>query len=247
MSQLTLELLERKPAIPRRKLRQQLFGKVADRLVAAYGVPTLGNFDDPVKEILYIVLSAKTTDSQYRRAHALLMERYPTLAALSEAPVADIVTCIVGGGLANKKASQVKQIATRLVADLGDNPASVLRRMNAREAFDYLTGLSGLGPKSALCVMMCSLNFDVFPVDVNVSRIANRIGAVRPGLKHYDYTQILPAVVPVGRSKELHVGLVVHGRTICLPRKPRCDRCILSDLCNYGKRRLRSKNNGRSS
>lgn len=245
MSDLTLELLKRIPAIPKRRRWQARFSEIADRLVAAYGVPTLGNLEDPVQEIFYIVLSAKTTDSQYRRTHALLVQRFPSLSALASAPIAEIVKCIVGGGLANKKASQVKRIAAKLAADFGDDPATGLGRMSAADAFCYLTGLPGLGPKSALCVMMCSLNFDVFPVDVNVSRIANRIGVVRPELKHYDYTQTLPAVVPVGRSKELHVGLVVHGRTVCLPRKPRCDRCILSDLCNYGKRRLRGKSDGR--
>lgn len=247
MSELTLELLRRKPAIPRRRMWRERFTEIADRLVSAYGVPTLGNLDDPVQEIFYIVLSAKTTDSQYRRTHALLMESFSSLTALASAPIVEVVRCIVGGGLSNKKASQVKRIAARLTADLGANPATGLRQMSAREVFDYLTGLPGIGPKSALCVMMCSLNFDVFPVDANVSRIATRIGVVRGGLKHYDYTQVLPAAVPTGRGKELHVGLVVHGRTVCLPRKPLCASCFLSDLCNFGKRRLRGKHHGRRS
>ncbi|MBY0523926.1 MAG: hypothetical protein K2R98_11040 [Gemmataceae bacterium] len=245
MSDLTLRLLNRKPAISRRRVWQVRFGEIADRLVAAYGVPLLGNLDDPTQEIFYIVLSAKTTDSQYRRTYALLTAEFQSLSALADARVAKIVRCIVGGGLANKKARQVKLIASRLKAELGDDPTTGLRRMSAEDAFDFLTGLPGLGPKSALCVMMCSLNFDVFPVDVNVSRIAQRIGVVPRGLKHYDYTQTLPAVVPLGRSKELHVGLVVHGRTICLPRKPMCERCFLNDLCNFGKRRLRGKGDGR--
>lgn len=246
MSDLTLELLRRKPAISRHRMWRERFREIANRLVEAYGVPSLGNLDDPMQEIFYIVLSAKTTDSQYRRTHALLAAKFSCLTALARAPVAAIVRCIAGGGLANKKAGQIKRIAARLTADLGNDPAASLRQMNAKEAFGYLTGLPGVGSKSALCVMMCSLNFDVFPVDANVSRIAQRIGVVRGGLKHYEYTRILPAVVPAGRSKELHVGLVVHGRTVCLPRKPRCERCFLNDLCNFGKRRLRSKSDGRS-
>lgn len=247
MSELTLRLLNRTPAIKRRSHWRKRFEEIVNRLVARYGVPSLGNLKDPVREVFYIVLSAKTTDSQYRRTHALLMGRFPSLKELAVARVSEIVKCIVGGGLANKRAKQVKTIAQRLTIDLGDQPSKALRRMSAAEAFGYLTGLPGLGPKSALCVMMCSLNFDVFPVDVNVSRIAHRIGAIRPGLKHYNYTQSLPAVVPVGRSKELHVGLVVHGRTVCLPRNPRCDSCILSDLCSYARRQLRGKANVRPS
>jgi endonuclease III len=107
--------------------------------------------------------------------------------------------------------------------------------MTAQEVYSYLTALPGVGPKSALCVMMCSLNFDVFPVDVNVSRIAVRMGA--SARQHYHYQALIPPLVPEGRSKRLHVGLVVHGRTVCFPRTPRCDGCLIRDLCKYGRRR----------
>ena len=244
MSQLTLELLGSKPTLRRRSVWQARYAAIADRLVAAYGTPSLGNFEDPVREIFYIVLSAKTTDAQYRRTHQRLLERFPTLADLAGAQTSAIARCISRGGLANKKAGQLKRIADCLTADFGVDPDGSLRSLPAREAFDYLVRLPGLGPKSALCVLMCSLNFDVFPVDVNVSRIACRVGMVAAGLKHYDYTRILPAAVPEGRSKELHVGLVVHGRTVCLPRRPRCEHCSIRDLCAYGKRSGRRRNDG---
>jgi endonuclease III len=241
MSDLTLGLLGRKPRLPHRKKWLEKFRVIADRLFAAHGLPTLGNYDDPVQEIFYIVLSAKTADVQYRRTHGLLTEKFSDLTSLANAPVKKIVRCIAGGGLANKKAGQVKRIASVLTADFGENLSNKMRQMSAQEAFKYLTELPGLGPKSALCVMMYSLDFDVFPVDANVSRIAHRLGVVRTGLKHYEYTQLLPAAVPPGHSKVLHIGLVVHGRTVCLPRNPRCKDCIIADLCKYGKSRLRGQ------
>lgn len=75
----------------------QRFNIIADRLVKVYGVPSLGNFADPVEEVFYIVLSARTTDAQYRRTHAALRKKFRSLQALAAAPVDEIVPCIVGG------------------------------------------------------------------------------------------------------------------------------------------------------
>jgi len=207
-------------------------------LVAVYGTPALGNFRDPVAEIFYIVLSARTTDAQYRQTHRELRDQFPRLADLAAAPLDEILSCIRRGGLANKRAGQVRRIAQRILADLGSRPKARLKAMPAAEVYRFLTGLPGMGPKSALCVMMYSLNFDVFPVDVNVRRVARRLGAIPSGLKHYRAQQRLPSLVPDGRSKELHIGLVVLGRTVCLPRTPHCDRCPINDLCRVGRARL---------
>lgn len=234
MSSLTVELMGGKRRRPRAAGRwQSRFGKIADRLVAAHGTPSLGNFEDPVKEIFYILLSAKTADAQYRRTFAALTEQFPTLRDVAEADAAKIKKSIFEGGFATAKADRLKRIATSLLT-LGDDPAAALRRMTPTEVYSFLTNLPGVGPKSALCVMMCSLNCDVFPVDVNVSRIAVRIGAAQPGKRHWHYQGHLPPLVPNGRSKELHVAMVVHGRTVCLPARPKCESCQIKDLCDYG-------------
>ena len=236
MSLLTVQLVPASKIPARRTHWLQVFAIVADRLVAEYGVPSLGNLRDPVQEIFYITLSARTTDSQYRKTYRALRSKFPTLTDLATASVEDILSCIAGGGLGKKRAAQVRGIATELMTRFGSAPSQRLRTMSAREVFGVLSGLPGMGPKSALCVMMYSLNHDTFPVDINVQRIASRLGALSPRLKHRQAQQRLPALVPEGRSKELHIGLVVHGRSVCLPRKPRCERCILADLCKYGMR-----------
>ena len=115
-----------------------MFAAVADALVAAYGVPRLGNFRDPAREIFYILLSAKTADRQYRRTHQALRDRFPTLIELAAADEADILGCIVAGGLANKRAGQVKRTAAAL-ATLGASAGRQLRVMTPAEQFRFLT------------------------------------------------------------------------------------------------------------
>ncbi len=238
MSLLTVQLVPSSKIPSRRTYWLKFFSIVTDRLVDENGVPSLGNFRDPIQEIFYIALSARTTDSQYRKTHRTLRYKFPTLTDLASASDEDILSCIRDGGLGKKRAAQVRGIAVELLKRFGENPSRHLRRLSAREVFDVLTGLPGMGPKSALCVMMYSLNYDTFPVDTNVQRVACRLGALAPRLKHWQAQQRLPALIPEGRSKELHIGLVVHGRSVCLPRKPRCRDCILVDLCKYGKRRV---------
>jgi len=240
MSALTVALLNRKP--PRNVRRwQKTLAEVAGILVPMYGAPNLGNYRDPVREIYYILLSAKTTEGLYRAAYRRLWRRFPTLGEIAGATVAQIQSCIEGAGLGAKRALQAKQIAQQLLADFGPCPQRDLRRMPLAEAYQYLVGLPGVGPKSALCVLMYCFDADVFPVDANVHRILCRMGAIRPGSKHYQAQERIPAYVPDGLSKALHVVLVVHGRVLCRPTAPRCMTCPIGHLCKTG-RRARKRN-----
>ena len=206
---------------------------VKDRLVERYGTPSLGNFRSPVKEIFYIVLSSRTTEPLYKAAFKSLMQQFPSLDSIAAARIADLHQCIATAGLGAKRARQVKLIASRLLEDHGRQPAAKLRRLSAADAYSYLMSLPGVGPKSALCVMMYSLDFDVFPVDVHARRVLSRVGLIPIGSKHYRAQESLPGFVPPNCSKELHVALVVHGRRVCTPRMPKCNSCCIREFCAF--------------
>ena len=211
-----------------------------ERLVASYGTPTLGNFRNPVKEIFYILLSARTTENLYQKAHSSLFKRFPTTAKLANANASDVEQCVAVAGFGAKRAAHAIQIAKQLLSELGARPDVRLRHLSPDQAFTYLTHLSGVGPKSALCVMMCSLDHDVFPVDINVQRVFERLGILKKNLPHYRAQQLAPRFVPDGVSKRLHVGLVEHGRQVCVPRTPKCGSCMLLDMCRFGQKWQRS-------
>ncbi len=196
-------------------------------------LPDLGNFADPVDEIFYIVLSAKTTEKLYVEAFRRLKMRFPSLPILAGALLSSIRKCVGSAGFGNKRARQVKAIARRLLSDLHPDPAGQLRAMDDAELFEYLTSLPGVGPKSAFCVMVMSLGRDVFPVDVNVHRMARRLGAIPSGLKHFEAQKQLPPLIPRGMGKELHIAMVIHGRKICLPRNPNCGLCVVRRFCEF--------------
>jgi endonuclease III len=241
MSLLTAQLLNKSTS--RRSVWLDRFIEVANRLVDSHGIQRLGNYRNPIREIIYILLSAKTTDSQYRTTYRMLLNQFPTLSTLAKARVKQIQSCIESGGLANKRASQIKRTAAALLEIGGDNPNKRLRKMSERELFAFLTNLPGMGPKSAFCVMMYSFDIDVFPVDVNVQRIAERMGVIPKGLKHYQAQQKLSPMIPIGRSRELHITMVVHGRTVCLPRAPKCGNCCIREFCRQGRLKVATERN----
>lgn len=236
MSSLTRTLLHCEPVRNAAHWQRQL-AEVADILVSSYGTPTLGNYRSPTKEIFYILLSAKTTEGLYKAAYRRLWQRFPTLPAIADAPLGAVMSCVEGAGLGAKRAKQIKRIAQRLLADLGPHPDRVVRKMSVETAYSYLIGLPGVGPKSALCVLMYSLNADVFPVDANIQRVLCRMGAIVSGAKHYHAQGLLPLYVPAGRSKDLHVTLITHARTVCRPITPLCEGCAIRHLCRTGQRR----------
>ena len=214
--------------------------QVADLLVEEYGTPTLGNFRSPVKEITYILLSARTTEKLYRDAQRALWRRYPTVESLSKARLRDVFECVKVAGLGKKRAKHVRECAKTVVDRFGNRPKKEMASLAVKQLYEFLVGLPGLGPKSALCVLMYSFDEDVFPVDTHVKRVMQRMG-IRPRMKkHYQAQGVLPSFVPDGRSKELHVALVVHGRRLCTPRKPHCDNCPLVNMCATGKLRVDS-------
>lgn len=235
MSDLTVALLGR----PRQRSStnwDRVLRVVANRLLIEHGMSSLGNFRDPIREIFYIVLSAKTTESLYKRAFQELWGRYPGITSIASAPLSAIRRCIGFAGLGHKRAIHVKAIASSLRSTLGQRPASALRKYSAPEAYSLLRSLPGVGPKSALCVMLFSLDFDVFPVDAHVQRVLARIGIIPRAEKHYRAQHRLPAFVPNGLSKTLHVTLIQHGRKVCRATNPNCTACVLVDVCRHGQK-----------
>ena len=95
----------------------------------------------------------------------------------------------------------------------------------------YLTTLPGVARKTALCVMLYALGRDVLPVDAHVWRVARRLALTPDKPWSERGGKALEDQVPKDVRSSLHVTLLAHGRAICKPRVPRCDSCVLADLC----------------
>ena len=103
--------------------------------------------------------------------------------------------------------------------------------MTDQGLWDTLVALPGVGPKTAACVLLFSLDRPFFPVDTHVHRVAKRLGLVPPGADAVATQASFQESVADDEMYPLHMNLIRHGREVCTAERPRCSECVLRDLC----------------
>ena len=207
--------------------------RVSARLSREYGDPRLHNKSNPLDELIFIVLSAKTAESSYLRTYNALRRAFRPWSRILGATRADVTREIEIGGLARKKEAQIRSLLETIRLRTGKVSLSFLSRASDEQAEKFLTSLPGVGLKTARCVLMYSLGRDVFPVDTHVRRVLSRLGAIKHERLTDEVQDWIQAAVPPNIRYALHVNLVAHGRVVCRTRTPLCDRCVISDGCSY--------------
>jgi endonuclease III len=204
----------------------------AERLLSArYGTPRLGNKRDPISEIVFIILSARTRGSEHEAAYRRLRARFRTWAEVRDAPLLEIRQMIQTAGLSRIKALQIRGALRQLTKDLGGLSAASLRQLDDSSLEAYLTSLPGVGMKTARCVLLYSFDREVFPVDCNSMRLFENLGIISSPLR-FEYAQDpLQCLVPSELRYSLHVNAVAHGRQTCIPGAPNCRVCPIVHLC----------------
>lgn len=155
-----------------------------------------------------------------------------------DAPVTEIADAIRMGGIAEIKARRIKQILTEIREREGRLGLKRLESLSDGDVFDYLTSLTGVGPKTAACVLVFSMGRAAFPVDTHVHRVTRRLGLVPDKATAEQTQRLLEPAIPSEIRYEFHVQLIRHGREICKPRLPQCNECVLLDLCETGPKLL---------
>ncbi|MDQ3984970.1 MAG: endonuclease III [Actinomycetota bacterium] len=186
--------------------------------------------------MILTILSQHTSDTNSSRAFAALKNRFPSWSRALEAPTRDIAGAIRPGGIAEIKAGRIKQILWEIREREGRLGLTRLSNLPDSEVFDYLTSLTGVGPKTAACVLVFSMGRAAFPVDTHVHRVTKRLGLVPDDATAEQTQRLLEPRIPPEIRYEFHVQLVRHGREICRPRLPLCSDCPLLDLCPAGAR-----------
>ena len=184
------------------------------------------------------ILSQHTSDVNSSRAFASLKRRFPTWEQVHRATLIEIADAIRSGGLAETKSRTIKRVLTDIKEREGSFDLSRLNDLPDEEVDDYLCSLTGVGPKTAACVLLFSMNRPAFPVDTHVHRVAKRLGLVPEKATAEQTQRVLAPRVPPELRYEFHVQLIQHGRTICKARAPLCSECALLDLCPVGPRLL---------
>lgn len=207
---------------------------IADILDALYGSPDHGNKASPTDELVYIHLSKKTNEQGYSEAYCRLFSAFPRWAGLEDADPDYVRSLIESAGLGSQRTSELLANIRWIKAKFGSFTLEPLAGWSGRRIYEFLTSLRGIGPKSALCIMMYSMGKRVFPVDTHVHVICERMGFINKGLDHDRAQKELAGLFPPRLRYGLHVNMVAHGRKICRKKgRPLCDLCNLSKFCLY--------------
>ena len=206
---------------------------ITERLREAHGSPDLGNYQDPVDELFFIVLSQRTTGPSYARVFKDFkrwVSSWDTLPDTHEPQVAEV---IANAGLGRQKARHIVAIAETLRRKFGTVTLDPLTDLPDDEVEKFLTSLPGVGAKTAKCVMLFSMGRNVLPVDAHVDRVATRTGLVEPTSSRGRTHEVLEAVVPSALRRDFHVNALAHGRAVCRARDPDCGACVIKSMCAH--------------
>ncbi|MGD8397605.1 MAG: endonuclease III [Anaerolineae bacterium] len=211
---------------------------VHDRLLDQYGEPTWRRHLDPVAELVSTILSQNTNDKNRDVAFERLRERFDSWEDVRDGGLDDVIDAIRPAGLANQKGPRIQEALRFITEERGDLDLEFLADWPVVEAKAWLSSIKGVGPKTAAIVLLFSLGQPAFPVDTHVHRVSQRLGLIGQKASREKAHDELETIVPEAYYYPFHLNLIRHGRQICASRKPKCDECVLRDLCDYYQERI---------
>ncbi|MGH7745575.1 MAG: endonuclease III [Candidatus Dormibacteria bacterium] len=195
---------------------------VVERLKEAYpSAHTELTWNDPFQLLVAVILSAQTTDVQVNTVMPALVARYPDAASLAGAAQEDVEQLVKPTGFFHVKAQSIREMAQDVLR---------LHDGTVPDTMEELVQLHGVGRKTANVVLGVAFGKPGFAVDTHVTRLTQRLrltSSSDPVKIEADVTSIVPSAEWTGLS----LRLILHGRRVCSARKPRCEACVLNDIC----------------
>jgi len=177
--------------------------------------------DNPFQLLAATILSAQTTDERVNMVTPELFAAFPTPAELAAADPERLEKIIHPTGFFRSKARSLIGMATAVEERFGGQVPA---------AMDDLVTLPGVGRKTANVVLSVDFGRPGLPVDTHVLRLSRKLGLTTE-TDPVKVEMALNAMVPPAERGALSLRLILHGRRVCVARKPRCGDCVLSDFC----------------
>jgi len=210
--------------------------EVTRRLTEKYGVAAWSS-KDPMSMLVDIILSHRTRDEQTAAAYDNLLRRFGSWEAVRDAPTSDVQDAIANVNWPEVKAPRLQALMRRITEERGELKLDFLRDLPVEESAAWLNRLEGVGPKTTACVLLFSCQQPLLPVDVHVHRVSIRLGLIGKKVTPDQAHSLLQALLPQDARSiyDFHKGLLRHGQRVCVYERPRCNQCVVTDLCDYYK------------
>lgn len=184
------------------------------------------HYANPYQLLVAVILSAQCTDKRVNMTTPALFQRFPTAQDMAAASADEIYSYIKSISYPNNKAKNLLGMAQTLVSDFNGIVPNNL---------DDLQKLPGVGRKTANVMMAVAFDQPAMPVDTHVFRVSNRIGLTKNSKNVLETEKTLVAHLPQSVISKAHHWLILHGRYVCLARKPKCEGCGITTICDYFK------------
>ncbi len=186
-------------------------------------------YTNPYELMVAVILSAQCTDKRVNMITPALLERFPTIYDMAEASTSQVLKYIKSCSYPNNKSKHLINMAKTVVNKFnGQIPSDV----------EQLQQLPGVGRKTANVVASVAFNQPTIAVDTHVFRVAARLGLTTNSKSPLETERQLVRFIPVELRSIAHHWLILHGRYVCIARKPKCGECGLLALCNYKNKNL---------
>lgn len=182
------------------------------------------HYDTPFHLLIAVILSAQCTDKRVNIVTPPLFKAFPTPQVMAASTSDEIYEYIRSISYPNNKAKNLLGMAKKIVSDFGGEVPSTREELEA---------IPGVGRKTANVMLIVAFNKPAMPVDTHVFRVSNRIGLTDNSKNPLETERELLKYIPKHLLPKAHHWLILHGRYICLARKPKCFECGLALWCKY--------------
>lgn len=179
------------------------------------------HYGNPFQLLIAVILSAQCTDKRVNIVTPPIFEKYPAPEQLAAASFDELFPYVRSVSYPNNKTKHLIAMAQRLLQDFGGE---------VPENIDDLMTLPGVGRKTANVIASVVYNKPVIAVDTHVFRVSHRLGLSK-GKTVDAVEKELEANIPAQKRAIAHHWLILHGRYVCVARKPKCEECGLKDFC----------------
>lgn len=182
------------------------------------------HYENAYQLLVAVILSAQCTDKRVNMTTPALFAAYPDAQALAQATPEEVFELIHSISYPNNKSKHLVGMAQKLVSDFdGEVPSDI----------DELQTLPGVGRKTANVIASVIFNLPALAVDTHVFRVANRIGLTHDSKNPLQTERELVKHIPQEKIPIAHHWLILHGRYVCTARKPHCNECGITELCEH--------------
>ena len=190
-------------------------------------------YNNPYELLVAVILSAQCTDKRVNMTTPALFKRFPTPADMAESSQEEIYGYIKSISYPNNKAKNLFKMSQMLVSEFGGVVPDDL---------DELQKLPGVGRKTANVMRAVAFNQQAMPVDTHVFRVANRIGLTKNSKNVATTEKTLVKYLPNETLSKAHHWLILHGRYVCKARKPLCEQCRITQICDFYTKKQKVEN-----